>query len=187
MPKAKTDPVRTRPWWSIFLAVAVLIAVAIAALVFAQAWALLWPVVIGYRYGWGAEWSSWWGWQNGEAWNQLSNWLARNEGFNVGRCVAALVGFGVYFGLMSVRTRFVWWPIHPAGFALSTTYFLMHMWFPMFIAWAAKITVARYSHARGMRTLTSIAYGLILGDIITGTLWVIYSLVAHTNVYRFWP
>ena len=159
----------------------------IAALALGQACALLFPVVLGYRYGWGAEWSSWWGWQNGEAWHQLTNWLARNEGFNVGRCVAALVGFGVYFGLMGVRTRFVWWPIHPAGFALSTTWFLMHMWFPMFIAWAAKSIVARYSHARGMRTLTAIAYGLILGDIVTGTLWVAYSLIAHTNVYRFWP
>jgi hypothetical protein len=159
----------------------------IAALVFAQAWALLWPVVIGYRYGWGAEWSWWWPWQNGEAWNQLANWLARNEGFNVGRCAASVVGFLVYFGLMTVRTRFVWWPIHPAGFALSTTWFMMHMWFPMFIAWALKNLVVRYSHARGMRALTAAAYGLILGDITTGTLWVVYSLFTHTEVYRFWP
>jgi len=159
----------------------------IAALVFAQAWALLWPVVIGYRYGWGAEWSWWWPWQNGEAWNQLANWLARNEGLNVGRCVASVLGFLVYFGLMTVRTRFVWWPIHPAGFALSTTWFMMHMWFPMFIAWALKSLVVRYSHARGMRALSAAAYGLILGDITTGTLWVAYSLLTHTEVYRFWP
>ena len=159
----------------------------IAALVFAQAWALLWPVVIGYRYGWGAEWSWWWPWQNTEAWSQLGNWLARNEGFNVGRCVAAVVGFLVYFGLMTVRTRLVWWPIHPAGFALSTTWFMMHMWFPMLIAWGLKGLAARYAHARGVRTLTAAAYGLILGDITAGTLWVVYSLLTHTEVYRFWP
>ena len=38
-----------------------------------------------------------------------------------------------------------------------------------------------------MRTLTAAAYGLILGDITTGTLWIIYSLLTHTEVYRFWP
>lgn len=158
-----------------------------AVLIFAQAWALLWPVVIGYRYGWGVEWSWWWPWQNTEAWNQLANWLLRNEGLNVGRCLASVIGFLVYFGLMTIRTRFVWWPIHPAGFALSTTWFMMHMWFPMFIAWALKSLTIRYTHARGVRRLTAAAYGLILGDVTTGTLWVAYSLLTRTEVYRFWP
>jgi hypothetical protein len=156
-------------------------------LAFAQAWALFWPVAIGYRYGWGAEWSWWWPWQNGEAWHQLAGWLARNEGPSMGRCVASLVGFLAYFGLMAVRTRLVWWPLHPAGFALSTTWFMMHMWFPMFLAWGLKSLAARYAHARGVRALTGAAYGLILGDITAGTLWVVYSLLTHTEVYRFWP
>ena len=152
----------------------------------AQAWALFWFLFLGYRHGLGADWGRWMPWASQESW-QLAGWLARDQGFNYGRCIASVVGFVVYFGLMTVRTRFVWWPLHPAGFALSTTWYMAHMWFPMFIAWAAKTLMARYSHARGMRALTAVAYGLILGDITTGTLWILYSIVTRQTVYAFWP
>ncbi len=153
----------------------------------AQAWALFWFLFLGYRHGLGADWGRWMPWASQESWRQLAGWLARDQGFNYGRCIASVVGFVVYFGLMTVRTRFVWWPLHPAGFALSTTWYMAHMWFPMFIAWAAKTLMARYSHARGMRALTAVAYGLILGDITTGTLWILYSIVTRQTVYAFWP
>jgi len=154
---------------------------------FAQAWALFWMLFLGHRHGWGADWAGWWPWASQESWRQLAGWLGRNEGFNLGRCLASVIGFGVYFGLMFVRTRFIWWPLHPAGFALSTTWYMAHMWFPMFIAWALKGLVARYSHAKGMRALTAAAYGLILGDITTGGAWILYSMVTRVNVYAFWP
>jgi hypothetical protein len=38
-----------------------------------------------------------------------------------------------------------------------------------------------------MRTLTAAAYGLILGDITTGALWILYSMITRVNVYAFWP
>ena len=154
---------------------------------FAQAWALFWFLYLGHRHGLGADWAPWMPWASQEAWRQLAGWVGRNEGFNLGRCLASVVGFLVYFTLMFVRTRFVWWPLHPAGFALSTTWYMAHMWFPMFIAWALKGLVSRYSAARGMRTLTAAAYGLILGDITTGALWILYSMVTRNNVYAFWP
>jgi len=153
----------------------------------AQAWALFWILVLGHKHGWGADWARWMPWASQEAWRQLAGWIARNEGFNLGRCLASVIGFAVYFSLMFVRTRFVWWPLHPAGFALSTTWYMAHMWFPMFIAWALKGLVARYSAAKGMRSLTAAAYGLILGDITTGALWILYSIVTRNNVYAFWP
>lgn len=154
---------------------------------YAQAWALFWILYLGYRHGWGADWARWMPWASQEAWRQLAGWIARNEGFNLGRCIASVIGFIVYFGIMCIRTRFVWWPLHPAGFALSTTWYMAHMWFPMFIAWALKGLVGRYSAAKGMRTLTAAAYGLILGDITTGALWILYSIVTRKNVYAFWP
>jgi hypothetical protein len=159
----------------------------IGMIAFAQAWALFWMLFLGYRHGWGADWAPWMPWASQESWRQLAGWIGRNEGFNYGRCVASVIGFFVYFSLMFVRTRFIWWPLHPAGFALSTTWYMAHMWFPMFIAWSLKGLVGRYSHAKGMRTLTAVAYGLILGDITTGALWILYSIVTRNNVYAFWP
>ncbi|MGQ9729974.1 MAG: DUF6785 family protein [Candidatus Zipacnadales bacterium] len=159
----------------------------IIMIAFAQAWALFWFLFLAHRHGLGADWASWMPWASQEAWRQLAGWIGRNEGFAYGRCIASVVGFFVYFGMMFVRTRFIWWPLHPAGFALSTTWYMAHMWFPMFVAWALKGLVARYSHAKGIRALTSAAYGLILGDIITGTIWILYSIITRDNVYAFWP
>jgi hypothetical protein len=153
----------------------------------AQAWALFWFLFLGHKHGLGADWARWMPWASQESWRQLAGWLGRNEGFAWGRCAASVIGFCVYFGLMFVRTRFIWWPVHPAGFALSTTWYMAHMWFPMFIAWALKGLVGRYSHARGMRVLTAAAYGLILGDVTSGALWIFYSMVTRNNVYAFWP
>ena len=164
------------------LLIASLITVAVA-----QGWALFWTLFLGYRHGWGADWAPWMPWASGEAWYQLGGWIAADAGFNWGRCLASVIGFFVYFGMMMVRTRFVWWPLHPAGFALSTTWYMAHMWFPMFIAWSVKSLVGRYSAAKGMRVLTSAAYGLILGDLTSGCLWLLYSMVTRINVYAFWP
>ncbi len=164
-----------------------LLIASIVTVAVAQAWALFWILFLGYKHGWGADWAPWMPWASGEAWYQLGNWVATNAGLNWGRCLASVAGFFVYFGTMMVRTRFVWWPLHPAGFALSTTWYMAHMWFPMFIAWSLKSIVSRYSAPRGMRILTSAAYGLILGDLTSGCLWLLYSMVTRINVYAFWP
>jgi len=126
-------------------------------------------------------------WSCQEAWRQLSNWLVLDEGVQWGRIWASVIGFGVYFGLMLVRTWWVWWPLHPAGFAISTTWYMAHMWFPMCIACTAKSIAARYVGPRAMRGLTAAAFGLIIGDVVSGCLWTLYGLFFHVTTYSFWP
>jgi len=100
--------------------------------------------------------------------------------------VAGVIGFGVYWGLMSVRSIWTAWPLHPAGFALGSTWYMAHMWFPMFIAWVIKWSVARWGGIRAVRALPLVAYGLILGDVGTGALWILYAMVRHVPAYAFW-
>jgi len=142
---------------------------------------------LGYQHGLGVDWARWMPWSCQEAWRQLSNWLVRDEGVQWGRVWASGLGFGVYFGLMLVRTRWVWWPLHPAGFAISTTWYMAHMWFPMFLAWLIKSLAAHYSGRRAMRAVQAAAFGLILGDVVSGGLWTLYGLFFHVTTYSFWP
>jgi hypothetical protein len=146
-----------------------------------------WYLHLGYQYGIGSDWNQWMPWSCQEAWNQLGGWLNNPHGFAWGRVIAMVVGFIFYFGLMVVRTTWVWWPIHPAGFAISTTYYMDHMWMPMLVAWLAKVIVARYSGIRGVRSLAAVAFGLILGDVMTGAAWTVYSAITRVNSYAFWP
>jgi hypothetical protein len=149
--------------------------------------AFFFTLYLGYRHGLGAEWARWMPWSCQEAWRQLANWLVRDETVQWGRIWASVIGFGVYFGLMLVRTWWIWWPLHPAGFAISTTWYMAHMWFPMCIAWTAKTVIARYAGPRAMRALTAAAFGLILGDVVSGCLWTLYGLAFHVTTYSFWP
>ena len=149
--------------------------------------AYYWYLHLGYQHGIGADWNRWMPWSCQEAWRQLGGWLNNPQGFNWGRTIAVGIGFIVYFGLMVVRTTWVWWPIHPAGFAISTTWYMAHMWLPMFIACGTKSLVARYGGVRSVRALPAIAFGLILGDVMTGALWTMYSLITRVNTYAFWP
>ncbi len=149
--------------------------------------AYYWYLHLGYIHGWGADWNQWMPWSSQEAWRQLSGWINDPQGFHWGRTIATVIGFAVYFGLMVVRTRWVWWPIHPAGFAISTTWYMSHMWTPMLIAWTTKSLVSRYGGLRAIRSLPAIAFGLILGDVMTGACWTIYSLITRVNTYAFWP
>ncbi|MCE5217008.1 hypothetical protein LLH03_08255 [bacterium] len=149
--------------------------------------AYFWNLHLGYQCGLGADWAKWMPWSSQEAWNQLSGWARQPEGFNWWRTGATLVGFVFYFGLMVVRTTWVWWPIHPAGYAISTTWYMAHMWMPMLLAWTVKSLVSRYGGIKGVRSLAPAAFGLILGDVMTGALWTIYSMFTRVNTYAFWP
>ncbi len=142
---------------------------------------------LGYYHGMGADWNRWMPWSCTESWRQLSRWLERPEGFHWGRTIAIAVGFAFYFGLQQVRSLWVWWPIHPAGFAISTTWYMSHMWTPMLVAWMSKTLVARYSGRDGVRSLAAVAFGLILGDVMTGATWTIISAITRVETYAFWP
>ncbi|MHB8995428.1 MAG: DUF6785 family protein [Armatimonadota bacterium] len=142
---------------------------------------------LGYRHGLGVDWAKWMPGSSQESWNQLTNWITRDEGFNWGRIGASIVGYVVYFGLMVTRTRFIGWPLHPAGFALSTTWYMAHMWFPMLLAWTIKSVSMRYAGYKSMRAIRAMAFGLILADIVTGTVWMLYGLFTQTTTYSFWP
>ena len=87
---------------------------------------------------------------------------------------------------MVVRSQFIAWPLHPAGFALGTTWYMAHMWFPMLLAWGLKTIMGGWGDINSVRNLPIIAYGLILGDVGSGALWIIYAMIRHVPAYAFW-
>ena len=57
----------------------------------------------------------------------------------------------------------------------------------MMIAWTLKSVSLRYLGHRATRGLRAAAFGLILADIVTGSLWILYGLVTNERTYSFWP
>lgn len=148
------------------------------------AWAVYLPTV--YHYGAAtARMKQYSDWATNETYGQLMNWIENPKGFAPQRVVPTIIGFGVFWITMTLRTSCSWWPIHPIGLALSTTYGMLYWWCPFLIAWVVKSLATRYGGHHAGAKLAAIAYGLILADTVGGCLWTIYGAITQKQVYAF--
>ena len=84
------------------------------------------------------------------------------------------VGSTVMALLLLARRLWVWWPLHPIGFPISSTFHWMA--FNAFLAWLIKGPILRYGGVRTYRRVRPFFLGLILGHfIIFGVFWIIDS------------
>jgi|YNPNPStandDraft_1061719.scaffolds.fasta_scaffold10160_2 hypothetical protein len=161
------------------MAWALLLAAPVAAV--AACWAMLhWAYAEGmvftresYRFG-------------SQAWIRLEGWL-RNP-WPASSVATAAMGVGAAFAsaLMALRLRFVGFPFHPIGYAISANWAMNCVWMPLLIAWLAKVLTLRYSGARGYRAAVPLALGVILGEFVVGSLWSLVGLATHRPTYEFW-
>lgn len=88
----------------------------------------------------------------------------------------SILGFVVALFLTAMRSRFIWWPFHPVGYALS--HVSVEFWSGIFIAWLIKSIVIRYGGAKVYQKSTAIFLGMILGDVIIQALLFVIGLVS---------
>ena len=82
--------------------------------------------------------------------------------------------------LMIARRTWAWWPLHPIGFPISSTFSWMA--FNAFLAWALKGPVLRYGGIKLYRTVRPFFLGLVLGHFtIFVVFWVIDSMTGMQN------
>ena len=92
----------------------------------------------------------------------LSGWIFTGIG-------AALMGLLTY-----IRYRFLWWPVHPIGFATGTFYIMNWVWFSVFVAWLFKTVILKYGGSSMYGKTRPFFLGLIIGQIVVaGQWWVI--------------
>jgi hypothetical protein len=95
-------------------------------------------------------------------------------------------GFAFSVFLTGMRMAFLWWPFHPVGLAVSSSWAMNYMWFPLFIAWVAKTVVLRGSGLKGYRIALPFFLGLVLGEFVVGGFWNLVGLIFELEIYRFW-
>ena len=89
--------------------------------------------------------------------------------------------------MLILRTRFVGWPLHPVGYAVSSSWSMNLLWMPLLIAWIIKLLVLRYGGLRLYRQGLPLALGLFLGEYVAGGFWSLVGIALHTGVWLFWP
>jgi hypothetical protein len=103
-----------------------------------------------------------------DPWRKLDNWLQSPQPSDPAAVGAYLFGIGMVAFLALMRSRFVGWPFHPAGYLVAGSFGLMRLWLPVFMAWLIKALVLRYGGLRGYRAALPFFIGLVLGEFALG-------------------
>jgi len=152
--------------------------------IFGGFWAML---HVGYKYGMAASVIGPGQWFGLETYNYLNSWTSDPQPPNTGATIATGVGVVTTLALAALRMRFVWWPFHPVGYAVSGSWSMDQLWFPMFVAWLIKWVILRYGGAKAYRRAVPFFIGLVLGEFVVGCYWILHGAVLGVPTYDFWP
>jgi hypothetical protein len=119
-----------------------------------------------------------------EAFNRLSDWTKNPRPTDAVALSWMGLGFGFTVFLMAMKSRFIWWPFHPAGYALANSYALEYWWMTLLIGWLIKTIIVRYGGIKGYRRALPFFLGLILGDYVAASMWSIVGWALGMSVYR---
>ena len=100
---------------------------------------------------------------------------------------ALALGVGFTIFLTAMRTRFLWWPFHPAGFAVSGSWSMSLFAPSLLISWLVKSLLLRYGGMGSYRPATHFFMGLILGEFVAGFGWGLLGNLLHLRMYNFLP
>jgi hypothetical protein len=89
-----------------------------------------------------------------------------------GRLVTA-IGAVVVLVLMFLRSRCLWWPLHPIGFAVGSVWIMDWMWFSCILTWLVKLLALRWGGSRVFLLLRPAFLGMILGQFMCAGFWLI--------------
>ncbi len=130
-------------------------------------------------YSWGVPKLGWW--PSGASLN-TTNMLVRyiQSPTTMAPVEWAAMGGGALltWGLVALRRRFVWWPLHPLGYIAWLGWPTDRYWMSIFLGWLWKVLVVRVAGYRGFQKLRPIAFGLILGVSVILTIWIIIHYFA---------
>ena len=118
---------------------------------------------------------------------RLENWLTYSRGTDVPAVSFMGVGMAFTFFLMFMRMRFIWWPFHPAGYALSMNFGVEYFWSCLLIASVIKWVILKYGGLKVHNKAKYFFFGVILGEFCVGAFWSAVSVIFQTFTYDFAP
>lgn len=79
-----------------------------------------------------------------------------------------------------LRQRLLWWPLHPIGFPIMTSWVVDWMWFSVFLAWLIKITILKYGGAPLYTRSRDFFLGMIVGRMLVSGGWLVADYLTGT-------
>ena len=100
-----------------------------------------------------------------------------------------LLGYGALkLAIISfMRINYLWWPLHPVGFAMSYIVYLGREWVSVLIGWSCQVILTRYGGHEAFSKYRPIFLGMIFGAMFAAGLWLIIDgftgLRSHKILY----
>ena len=149
-------------FWAMFIAIMVSMVGA--------TWMMLY---LPYTYG-GINLNNWFFGPSGAAvmpFRFVTRELFSPDGPDIAGWISTGIGGGIMGLLMLARQHILWWPLHPLGFAISTSSLTNGISFSVFLAWLLKTFVLRYGGLPLFRKSCPFFLGLIAGQFVSVGLW----------------
>ena len=117
-----------------------------------------------------------------ETYTFLSSWLIKPEPTNWLAIAVLVSAFFFNLGVMLIRTRYIWCPLHPAGYVIGLAPNTPEIiWFPLLVAMVARWLILKHSGIKGYRRAIPFFVGLAIGETLMSCFWAIRSVVFHTT------
>lgn len=104
---------------------------------------------------------------------------------NIGRNPDAkglAIGAGVTLALAGLKALFAWFPLHPLGYVLASTYFMKGVWIYIMLAWCARLVLFRLGGAHVIREgLTPFCVGMLLASVCSIVVFDIVGIMLRIN------
>jgi len=142
---------------------------------------------LAYTYG-GINLNSWF-FVNGpqKPFEYVSTHINHPIGANTLGWFCRIIGAILMGVLILMRYRFLWWPLHPLGFAIGSVHLIDRLWFSIFLVWLLKTLILKYGGVRLFRQGRPFFLGLILGQYSAACFWFIIDFITgHTGNMVFW-
>ena len=95
-------------------------------------------------------------------------------------------GAALVWAMAFARARFVWFPLHPLAFIVSSGFPIGKLWLSFFIGWLTKSLLLKFGGQDSVQSVRPFMIGLILGNAAAMVLWMIYGFFAGTQI-PYWP
>jgi hypothetical protein len=122
------------------------------------------------------------GLENGRSWyarsafNRLASWAYQPRTYDPTGVLFSIGGFLFSVTLLMLRLHFLWWPLHPVGYIVSSWWTFTGLWFPILISWFIKGLILRYRGMGAYRQAIPFFIGLVMGDVIVTSIVSILGL-----------
>ena len=121
-----------------------------------------------------------------EGYRRLTSWLSYPTETDFRGLTYMLSGFIFSVSLLLMRTRFLWFPLHPIGYAVSYWWAMSLLWFPIFLSFMIKTAILRFGGINMYRKAVPFFLGLMLGEYAIGGVWSIIAICIGKRLYAFW-